>query len=305
MVPSTGYLKLFDLEPIEGGFTLRFPRRHQPDEIAPLGTDPKLLDTFRLYGNQLELLGIQSVGALNDAICEGRIREVILFSEALHEQRIADIASQIAARIDELRLVLIAGPSSAGKTTTSRRLSIQLLAHGIQPYTLELDNYFVDCEKTPRDENGDYDYDHIDAFDIAQFNQDLNKLITAERVQLPKYDLRTTRSELGEVVKLKQGQIIIIEGIHGLNPELVKDIPENQVFRIYISALTQLNLDRLNRFFDNGYPVDPEDCAGCEDARIYCTGYDLSMGVGTAGRKAIYIPLPGERGYHAQLCAGL
>ncbi|MEN8173524.1 MAG: nucleoside kinase, partial [Chloroflexota bacterium] len=247
LVPSTGYLKWFDLEPIKGGFTLRFPRRHQPNEIAPAGTNPKLLDSFRLYGNYLESTGYQNVGKLNDAISTGRIEKVITFSEALHEQWIADIASQIAAKKDEIRLVLIAGPSSSGKTTTSRRLSIQLSAHGIRPYAMEVDNYFVDLDKTPRDENGDYDFEHINSLDTAQFNLDLNKLIRAEKVQLPKYDFLSKRSGPGEVVKLKEGQIIIVEGIHGLNPELVKDIPGNQVFKIYISALTQLNLDRHNR----------------------------------------------------------
>ncbi len=247
MVPSTGFLKWFDLELISGGFTLRFPRRHRPDEILPMGDNPKLLETFKKYGSWLDLLGYQNVGILNDVINEGRVHEMIMFSEALHEQRIADIASQIAAKKDKLRLILIAGPSSSGKTTTSRRLSIQLLAHGIQPYLLEMDNYFVDRDKTPLDENGNYDFDHIDTLDKEQFNQDLNKLIAGESVQLPKYDFQTARSGPGEVVKLKQGQIIIVEGIHGLNPELVKDIPDDQVFRIYISALTQLNLDRYNR----------------------------------------------------------
>jgi len=247
MVPSTGFLKWFNLELVKGGLILRFPRRHQPEAILPLGTYPKLQDAYRQYGNWLELLGFQSVGALNDAISEGRTQEVILFSEALHEQRIADIASQIAAKKDELRLVLIAGPSSSGKTTTARRLSIHLLAHGIQTYPMEMDNYFVDIEKTPRDEHGNYDFDHINALDKAQFNQDLNKLIAAEKVQLPKYNFYTGKSESGEVVKLKQGQIIIVEGIHGLNTELVKDIHQNQVFRVYISALPQLNLDRHNR----------------------------------------------------------
>lgn len=247
MVPSTGYLKWFDLEPIEGGFTLRFPRRHSPDSIQPLHDYPKLLDTFRRYGNWLELLGIESVGALNDAIEGGRIQEVILVSEALHEQRIADMARQIANRRQEIKLVLIAGPSSSGKTTTSHRLSIQLLASGIQPFPLEMDKFFVDRLHSPKDENGELDFEHIEAIDLDRFNHDLQKLIAAETVQLPHYDFIAGKSINGEMVQLKPGQIIIVEGIHGLNPSLVTGIPENQVFRIYISAMTQLNLDRHNR----------------------------------------------------------
>ena len=247
MVPSTGYLKWFSLEPINGGFTLRFPRRHAPEEILPLGDYPKLLATFRRYGSWLELLGIESVGALNDAVEAGRIREVVLVSEALHEQRIADLASQIAARHETNRLVLISGPSSSGKTTTSRRLSIQLLAHGIQPFPLELDNYFVAREDTPKDENGEYDYEHINAIDLKRFNRDLKKLIANQEVTLPRYDFLSGKRKRGETVQLRPEQVIIVEGIHGLNPALVQDVPSDQVFRIYISALTQLNLDRHNR----------------------------------------------------------
>ena len=247
MVPSTSYLKWFALEPIEGGFTLRFPRRHAPEEILPLGDYPKLLATFRRYGNWLELLGIESVGALNDAIEAGRSREVVLVSEALHEQRIADLASQIAARHKTNRLVLISGPSSSGKTTTSRRLSIQLLAHGIQPFPLELDNYFVPRDETPKDENGQFDFEHINAIDLKRFNRDLKRLIANQEVTLPRYDFLTGSRKSGETVQLRPEQVIIIEGIHGLNPQLVQDVPSDQVFRIYISALTQLNLDRHNR----------------------------------------------------------
>ncbi|MFC1936596.1 nucleoside kinase [Chloroflexota bacterium] len=247
MIPSTGYLKWFDLQPTESGFTLRFPRRHAPTEILPLGEYPKLLETFRLYGDWLERLGIQSVGALNDAIMEGRIREIILVSEALQAQQIVEIASMIVERKEDVRLVLIAGPSSSSKTTTSRRLSIQLLAHGLHPYPLEVDNYFVDRDKTPKAEDGNYDFEHLDAINRSQLNLDLKKLIAAEQVQLPRYDFHTGKSSPGEVIQLRPGQIVIVEGIHGLNPDLITDIPEEQVFRIYISALTQLNLDRHNR----------------------------------------------------------
>ncbi len=246
MVPSTGYLKWFDIEPIEGGFTLRFPRRHQPTEILPLGSYPKLLSTFREYGDWLGKLGIDSVGALNDATADGRIREVILVAEALHEQRISDIAAKIAKKKD-IQIVMLAGPSCSGKTSTARRLSIQLLARGFHPYALEVDNYFVNRDRTPLDENGELDFEHIDALDRKRLSSELEKLIAGETVQLPKYDFKEGRSLDGDVVKLDKGQIIIAEGIHGLNPKLVESVPEDKIYRIYISDLTQLNLDRHNR----------------------------------------------------------
>lgn len=247
MLPSSGYIKWFELTYIEGGFTLRFPRRHEPDTLSPLGDYPKLLATFREYGDWLETLGIDSVGALNDSVQGGRVRELVLVSEALHEQRIAEIARQIAARRDKVRVVLIAGPSSSGKTTTSRRLSIQLLAYGIHPYPLELDNFFVDRDKTPKDKNGDFDFEHLDAIDRQRLNQDLSLLIAGKTVQLPHYDFHTGMSGLGKTEKLAPDQVVIVEGIHGLNPALLAEIPEEQIFRIYISALTQLNLDHHNR----------------------------------------------------------
>lgn len=247
MVPSTGYLKWFDLQPAKGGFTLRFPRRHNPTEILPLHRYPKLLATFRQYGDWLELLGIESVGALNDAIIDGRIREVILVSEALHNQQIAEIALRIFSRRDEIRVVLIAGPSSSSKTTSSRRLMIQLLAYGLQPYALEMDNYFIERTKTPKDENGEYDYEHIDAVDRPLLNKNILDLVAGRKVQLPYYDFQTGKSWPGEEIQLRPNQIVILEGIHGLNPELLAEVPEEQIFRIYISALTQLNLDRYNR----------------------------------------------------------
>ncbi|TAK13926.1 MAG: nucleoside kinase, partial [Anaerolineae bacterium] len=191
MVPSSGYLKWFELTFIEGGFTLRFPRRHNSTEIEPLGEYPKLLATFREYGDWLERLGIESVGALNDAILDGRIRELVLVSEALHEQRIAEMAGQIAARKDKVRVVLIAGPSSSGKTTTSKRLSVQLLAHGLHPFPLEMDNFFVSRDMTPKDEKGEYDFEHLDAIDRPRLNHDVKKLIAGEEVQIPRYDFHT------------------------------------------------------------------------------------------------------------------
>ncbi len=247
MVPSTGYLCWFGLTPTGEGFTLRFPRRHAPTTLLPMPEYPKLLTTFRQYGNWLQRLGISSVGALDDAIQNNRIQELILVSEALHEQRVTEIARQVASRSDQVRAVLIAGPSSSGKTTFSRRLSIQLLAHGVAPYPIEMDNYFVDREKTPLDENGQPDFESIRALDTKRLAHDLEKLIAGQKVQLPHYNFITGQCETGDEVQLKSGEILILEGIHGLNPELIPEIPQEKTFRIYVSALTQLNLDRHNR----------------------------------------------------------
>ena len=247
MVPSTGYLRWFGLAPTGGGFILRFPRRHRPTELLPLPDLPMLLETFHQYGDWLKRLGISNTGALNDAIHEKRIGEIILVSEALHEQQIADIADQVLARLHQARLVVIAGPSSSGKTTFSKRLAIQLLAHGISPYAFEMDNYFVDREKTPRDEKGQYDFESLKAIDRQQMVDDLQRLIAGEKVRLPHFDFLTGQQGTGDEAQLQPSQIVILEGIHGLNPELLPEIPAEHTFRIYVSALTQLNLDHQNR----------------------------------------------------------
>jgi len=247
MVPSTGYLRVFDLVYTEGGFTLRYPRRHTPDQILPMPEYPKLLGTFLQYGDWLAKLGIENVGALNEAIQSGRSAEVVLVSEAFHEQRLSRVAQQVAEQIDHARLILVAGPSSAGKTTFSRRLTVQLLALGISPFPLELDNYFLDRSKTPLDKNGQPDFESIEALDLPLIAHDLEKLIQGEEVQLPRYNFKTGMSEVGDVIQLRSGQPIILEGIHGLDPRLIPEKLKSEVFRIYISALTQLNLDRHNR----------------------------------------------------------
>ncbi|MEJ2758778.1 MAG: nucleoside kinase, partial [Anaerolineales bacterium] len=168
-------------------------------------------------------------------------------SEALHDLHISRMADQIAQKKGEVRVILIAGPSSSGKTTSSKRLSIQLLAHGLQPFPLELDNYFVDRDDTPLDENGHFDFEHIDALNRNRLNSDIRRLIAGDKVQLPKFDFVSGSSTPGDVVQLRKDQIIILEGIHGLNPALLQEIPSSNTFRIYISALTQLNLDHQNR----------------------------------------------------------
>ena len=247
MVPSSGYLKNFDLVLVNDAFILRYPRRHTSDEITPMTNYPTLLSTFRQYGDWLNHLGIPSVGALNDSIARGRIREVVLVSEALHTQQISKIAEEIKQREKEVRVILIAGPSSSGKTTFSKRLSIQLLTQGISPFALEMDHYFIDRDKTPLDEFGNYDFESIDALDRDRLNSDIKALIAGEEVQLPRYDFLTGLSVPGEIVQLHTNEAIIIEGIHGLNPLLLKDFKPDQTYRIYVSCLTQLNLDRHNR----------------------------------------------------------
>src|SRR5215208_6871242 len=247
MVPSTGYLKWFDLMFTEGGFTLRYPRRHKPNEILPMPDYPHLLGTFLQYGDWLVKLGIENVGALNNAIQGGRSDQIVLVSEAFHENNLARIANQVVDQLDHSRLILIAGPSSAGKTTTSRRLTVQLLALGVSPFPLELDNYFLDRDKTPLGEDGKPDFEAIEALDLPLLADHLLRLIVGKEVQLPRYNFKTGMSERGEVIRLHQGQPIILEVIHGMDPRLIPGSISGEAFRIYVSALTQLNLDRHNR----------------------------------------------------------
>ncbi len=246
MVPSTGFLRWFSLRSLSEGFVLQYPRRHSPTQLGPMPEYPKLLNTFRQYGRWLANLEIESVGALNDAVRAGRAREVILVSEALHERQIAEIAEQIVKH-REARIVLIAGPSSSGKTTFSKRLAVQLLAQGLSPVPIEMDNYFVDRDKTPMDERGERDFESLLALNVARLAADLRSLIAGEEVQLPHYNFKSGLSEAGEMVRVGREQILILEGIHGLNPGLLPDIPTTQTFRVYVSCLTQLNLDRYNR----------------------------------------------------------
>ncbi|HEU0295184.1 MAG TPA: nucleoside kinase [Anaerolineales bacterium] len=247
MVPSTGYLGLFDLTVTPGGFILQFPRRHKPEELLPLPEYPKLLSAFLQYGEWLNKLGIENVGALNDAIQAGRSDQIILVSEALHEQYLAEIARRIAQQPEASQIILIAGPTSSGKTTTSRRLAVQLLALGISPFPMELDNYFLPRDQTPLDEDGNPDFEAIEALDLPLLAEHLQILIRGEKVRLPRYNFISGLSEAGEEVQLRHGEPIILEGIHGLNPRLIPESLSARAFRIYVSALTQLNLDRHNR----------------------------------------------------------
>jgi uridine kinase len=247
MMPSTGCLQHFALHALPTGFMLQFPHQRQPGVIAPMTPYPKLFAVFEQASDWLDRLGIRSAGALNDAIADDRMREVSLVAEALHEAGIAAIASRIASAGGRIRVVFIAGPSSSGKTTFSKRLAVQLLANGIRPMPLGLDDYFVDRDLTPRDEQGEYDYETIRALDLDLFGEHLRSLIAGRPTVLPRYNFLTGRRETGSTVTLGSEHVIIVEGIHGLNPLLARNLPSEAVFRVYVSALTQLNLDRHNR----------------------------------------------------------
>jgi uridine kinase len=246
MVPRTCYLSVFDLRHYNDGFILQFPRRHWPGTLQPFEDEPRLAQVFGDYQEWLDIIGVAGVAALNEAIEGGRASDVILIAEALHRQQISAIASDIASR-PEIKIILISGPTSAGKTTFSKRLSIQLLASGIFPVNIGMDNYFVNREDTPRDENGDYDYEALEALDLPLFRRDLRMLLGGETIVRPHYNFHSGRREWGDELTIGKDNIIVIEGIHGLNPRLVEEIPPRSLYRVFISALTQINLDKHNR----------------------------------------------------------
>ena len=247
MAPSTGCLKYFTLYAYPPGFMLQFPHQSRPTEITHIDPYPKLFDVFEEAGHWLDRLGIRGAGALNDAIVAGRLPEISLVAEALQEARIAKIASEIAALADRVRVVLVAGPSSSGKTTFAKRLGVQLLANGLRPFPISLDDYFVPRDRTPRDENNELDFETIQALDLELFNRQLLNLMAGKSVQVPRYDFAAGSSSPGQIASLRPDDILIVEGIHGLNPALVPHLPADTIYRVYVSALTQLNLDRHNR----------------------------------------------------------
>lgn len=247
MVPRTSYLKLFDLHRYVGGFILQFPRRHQPDQLQPFEDEPWLAQVFQKYSAWLKLIGVPSVAALNHTLENGRITEAILIAESLHSRQVDAIANEIDRRRAAVKIVLISGPTSAGKTTFSKRLAVQLLARGIHPVAIALDNYFHNRDDTPRDENGDYDFEHLEAVDLPLFQQHLLQLLRGETIVQPTFNFVTGQRGRGRELSLSPDQVLIIEGIHGLNPRLIENVPPEAAFRIFISAFTQLNLDRHNR----------------------------------------------------------
>lgn len=247
MVPSSGYLDLFDLRAYHEGFILQFPRRHQPDRLQPFEDEPRLARVFQEYNKWLTVIGAPNVAALNWAINSGRIQEVILVAEALHERQVAETATEIARRRPQVKIILISGPTSAGKTTLAKRLAVQLMAQGIHPVAMNLDNYFVNREDTPLDESGEYDFETLEAVDLSLFQLHLRRLLAGETIVQPIYDFREGRRKWGSELALGPQHMLIVEGIHALNPRLTKGVPREAMYRIFISAFTQLNLDRHNR----------------------------------------------------------
>lgn len=247
MLPDTGYVKYFDLMLYEKGLLLLLPGMDAPCMLEVFGPREKLFRTLRTASHWGEMMNIDSVGDLNDTICAGEMNDMILVQEALLERRIGEIAENIVKKGD-VKFVLIAGPSSSGKTTFSHRLSIQLRTYGKIPHPIALDDYFVNRELTPRDENGDYNFECLEAIDVKQFNEDMERLLRGERVELPTFNFKTGKREYhGRYKQLGEEDILVIEGIHGLNPETTYSLPDESKFKIYISALTSLNLDEHNR----------------------------------------------------------
>ncbi len=246
MVPSTAYISCYDLIPYDEGFVLLAPRKESPDELPQFVPQRKLFEVLKTSDEWGRTLQVENVGDLNESITNGDIRELLLVQEALMEKQIAQIADMI--REGGKKIVLIAGPSSSGKTTFSHRLSVQLRAQGLRPYPLALDNYFVDREFTPRDEDGNYDFECIEAMDLELFNSDMSKLLAGEEIQMPTFNFKIGKKEYkGNTLKLNDGDVLVAEGIHALNPLMTSKLPDESKFRVYISALTQLNVDEHNR----------------------------------------------------------
>ena len=246
LLPDTGRLHLFDLVPYSEGILLRYPDASDPTRLGEMVRQDKMLEVFREHSRWHEILGVRTVGDINASCMEGHATDLINVSEALQEKKIARIADEIHAR-KGVKVVLVSGPSSSGKTTFSKRLSVQLMTNGIRPHALSLDDYFVNRQDTPRDENGDYDYESLYALDLEFFNNQLQALIRGEEVELPRFNFTTGQREFrGERLKLAENAVLILEGIHALNPELTPQIAEENKYRIYVSALTTIQLDDHN-----------------------------------------------------------
>ena len=247
MLPRTGYVKFFDVLPYRDGFMLVLPRKNNPMVVEPFEESTKLFETMEMASDWGLKLGIDTVADLNDQIRNGDFNELMLVQEALQESRVSEIASDIVSR-GGVKFVMIAGPSSSGKTTFSHRLSIQLRTHGLTPHPIAVDDYFVDREKTPRQPNGDYDFECLGAIDIEQFNHDMCELLAGKRVELPHFNFVTGKREYKDDFKqLGADDILVIEGIHGLNDKMSYSLPAESKYKIYISALTTLNIDEHNR----------------------------------------------------------
>lgn len=246
LLTNTSQLYLFGLEKYYDGMLLRIPSLQNPDELGEVTRQDKMFEIFKEHHHWQDIIGIRTVGDFNAAVDAGHATDIINISEALQEKKIAQIAEQIAAR-PGVKLVLLAGPSSSGKTTSCKRLSIQLAVNGLKPLQISLDDYFVDRERTPKDENGEYDYESIYALDLLKINDQFNALFRGEEVELPKYDFQSGKSKKsGQRLKMNDNNVLVVEGIHALNPELTAQIPNEQIFRVYASALTTILLDNHN-----------------------------------------------------------
>ena len=243
---NTGDIQLFGLEFYYDGLLLRIPSQENPSQLGTFIRQDKMFEIFKEHHRWQDVLGLRTIGDLNKAITNGLSSKLIQISEALQEKKIARIADEIAQR-KGIKIVLIAGPSSSGKTTTCKRLSVQLAVNGLYPIGISLDDYFLDRDLTPRDENGDYDFEHLHSLNIPLLNEQMNALLQGEEVELPRYNFQKGKSEWsGKKLKLEGNEILVIEGIHALNPELTSEIPENQIYRVYASALTTILLDNHN-----------------------------------------------------------
>ncbi len=247
LLPSTGYLKVFDLLPFAEGFCLQFPSEGDFSKVIPVKTQSKIAATLAEYSDWCSIIRINGIGALNKAISEGHAVELINLSEALHERKYAAIADRIYERRGQVKAVFIAGPSSSGKTSSSLRIALQCRVLGLVPKVIELDNYFVDREHTPKDSEGNYDFEALEAMDLKLLNSQLNDLFAGKEVELPKFDFKAGRSmPSGKRISLGEKEILIMEGIHALDPAMVPDVDNSKIFRVYASALTSLNVDENN-----------------------------------------------------------
>ena len=243
LLPSTAYIRNFGLAPYYNGILLQVPRRKNFEKLRKVSFHDKLFEIFREQKDWAEIIGVSTVGNLNDRILNDCGGDVIKISEALHEKKIAEIANMISSHGD-VKVVFIAGPSASGKTTFSKRLGVQLAVNGLRPFLISLDDYFVDREHTPKDEHGEFDFEALEAIDIPYFNQQLVDLFAGKEVRLPKFDFQLgQRTDKGKKLQLGLGDILIVEGIHGMNPDLLTQVEERNTFKIFISALTQISMD--------------------------------------------------------------
>ncbi len=248
LVPSTGYIKVFDLVNYFDGMLLRVPNREKPDELQPIVQQNKMFEIFREFKTWGDIIGVGSIGNINKQVLEGNAGELIKISEALHEKKIAQIADRINSHKDKVKIVLISGPSASGKTTFSKRLAVQLKVAGLKPFQLSLDNYFVNREDTPKDENGAYNFEVIEALDLDLLYNNLHDLLEGKAVKMPKFDFHEGKKYFpDEPITISKDTIFVIEGIHALNPKLTARFDDDMKFKIYVSALTQVGIDHHNR----------------------------------------------------------